>query len=90
MISDTIDAMMTDRPYRDAMSLDQVVPELQRCSGTQFDPHLVEVAVSSLAVRRLMAEQAGQQQPTGLEGMSTPGGSHRVPKPAAFSRGSAD
>jgi len=90
IISDTIDAMMTDRPYRDALSLDQVVPELQRCSGTQFDPHLVEVAVSSLAVRRLMAEQAEQQQSTALVGMNTSGGSQRVPKSPAVSRGSSE
>ena len=84
MVSDTIDAMMTNRPYREAMSLDQVVPELQRCSGTQFDPHLVEVAVSSLAVRRLMAEQSGEQLPATLPGMTTPGGSQRVAKSSSL------
>lgn len=85
MVSDTIDAMTTDRPYRDAMSLDRVISELQRCSGTQFDPHLVEVVLSSLAVRRLMAEQSGQQLPPALRDMDTPGGSQRVAKsPALF------
>jgi HD-GYP domain-containing protein (c-di-GMP phosphodiesterase class II) len=85
MVSDTIDAMTTDRPYRDAMTLDRVISELQRCSGTQFDPHLVEVVLSSLAVRRLMAEQSGQQLPPALQDMDTPGGSQRVAKsPALF------
>ena len=58
LISDTIDAMTTDRPYRKRLSLEIVVAELQKCKGTQFDPALVEVAVSSVAVRRLIAGAA--------------------------------
>ena len=58
LISDTIDAMTTDRPYRKRLSLEIVVAELQKCRGTQFDPALVEVAVSSVAVRRLIAGAA--------------------------------
>jgi hypothetical protein len=54
LISDTIDAMTTDRPYRKRLSLEVVVAELQKCKGTQFDPDLVEVTVSSVAVRRLI------------------------------------
>jgi HD domain-containing protein/MASE9 protein len=54
LISDTVDAMTTDRPYRKRLTLDIVVAELQKCKGTQFDPALVEVAVSSVAVRRLI------------------------------------
>jgi hypothetical protein len=55
LISDTIDAMTTDRPYRKRLSLDIVIAELQKCKGTQFDPELVDVAVSSVAVRRLIS-----------------------------------
>jgi HD-GYP domain-containing protein (c-di-GMP phosphodiesterase class II) len=55
LISDTIDAMTTDRPYRKRLGLDIVVAELQKCKGTQFDPEIVEVAISSVAVRRLIA-----------------------------------
>jgi hypothetical protein len=46
--------MTTDRPYRKRLGLDVVIAELQRCKGTQFDPELVDVAVSSVAVRRLI------------------------------------
>ena len=63
LISDTIDAMTTDRPYRKRLSLDVVIAELQKCKGTQFDPDLVEVAISSVAVRRLITE-AGHQAST--------------------------
>ncbi len=55
LISDTIDAMTTDRPYRKRLGLDVVIAELQKCKGTQFDPDLVEVAISSVVVRRLIA-----------------------------------
>jgi hypothetical protein len=58
LISDTIDAMTTDRPYRKRLTLDIVIAELQKCKGTQFDPDLVEVAVSSVAVRRLISGSA--------------------------------
>ncbi|HEX2636559.1 MAG TPA: HD-GYP domain-containing protein [Gemmatimonadales bacterium] len=55
LISDTIDAMTTDRPYRKRLSLDIVISELQKCKATQFDPELVEVTVNSVAVRRLIS-----------------------------------
>jgi len=55
LVSDTIDAMTTDRPYRKRLSLDTVIAELQKCKGTQFDPDLVEVTISSVGVRRLIS-----------------------------------
>jgi putative nucleotidyltransferase with HDIG domain len=55
LISDTIDAMTTDRPYRKRMALDVVIMELQKCRGSQFDPRIIDVTVSSVAVRRLIA-----------------------------------
>ena len=55
LVSDTIDAMTTDRPYRKRLSLDTVIAELQKCKGTQFDPDLVEVTITSVGVRRLIS-----------------------------------
>jgi len=55
LISDTIDAMTTDRPYRKRLGLEVVVAELQKCKGTQFDPEIVDITVTSVAVRRLIA-----------------------------------
>jgi HD-GYP domain-containing protein (c-di-GMP phosphodiesterase class II) len=57
MVSDTIDAMTTDRPYRKALPFEKVVAELQKYSAIQFDPELVEVAVSSVTVRRLVSDK---------------------------------
>jgi HD-GYP domain-containing protein (c-di-GMP phosphodiesterase class II) len=39
---DAFSAMTTDRPYRAARTRAEAVAELQRCSGTQFDPQVVE------------------------------------------------
>ncbi len=58
IVSDTIDAMTSDRPYRKRLSLDIVIAELQKCRGTQFDPQIVDVAVGSVAVRRLIVGAA--------------------------------
>jgi HD-GYP domain-containing protein (c-di-GMP phosphodiesterase class II) len=41
-VSDAFDAMTTDRPYRKALSLQDAVEEMKRCSGEQFDPLIVE------------------------------------------------
>lgn len=37
-VADTLSAMLQDRPYRKCMSFDRAANEIQRCSGTQFDP----------------------------------------------------
>jgi putative nucleotidyltransferase with HDIG domain len=42
-LADTLDAITCDRPYRKAQSLEAARAEIKRCSGTQFDPDIVEV-----------------------------------------------
>lgn len=41
-IADAYDTMTHERPYRKKMTDAEAVAELRRCSGTQFDPRLVE------------------------------------------------
>jgi len=41
-IADTIDAITSDRPYRKGASFDSARKEIRRCSGTQFDPQVVD------------------------------------------------
>lgn len=79
LISDTIDAMTTDRPYRKRLPLEVVIAELQKCKGTQFDSDLVEVTVSSVAVRRLIAGTAA-----GMQQRETPIRSRRVSWPSGY------
>lgn len=41
MLCDSVDAMLSDRPYRRALSIEQAKAELHRCADTQFDPNIV-------------------------------------------------
>lgn len=41
-VSDTFDAMTSPRPYRDALSPQAALDELNRCKGSQFVPEVVE------------------------------------------------
>ena len=42
-VADALDAMISDRPYRKALSITYAREEIQRCTGTQFDPNVVKV-----------------------------------------------
>jgi HD-GYP domain-containing protein (c-di-GMP phosphodiesterase class II) len=46
-VADAFDAMTSARPYRPALSVVQALDELERCSGSQFDPSLTRVFVES-------------------------------------------
>ena len=46
-VSDTYDAMTTDRPYRKAMDKKKAIDELKRCSGTQLDEKVVEAFIQA-------------------------------------------
>ncbi len=41
-IADAFDAMTSSRPYRNKLSYKKVMKELKSCSGSQFDPKLVD------------------------------------------------
>jgi len=45
---DAFDAMVSDRPYRPARSPGEALEELRACSGTQFDPVVVEALAAVL------------------------------------------
>ncbi|MBR3152336.1 MAG: HD domain-containing protein [Clostridia bacterium] len=47
-VADTFDAMTSKRSYRDALPLDVVKEEIQKCSGAQFDPKVAEVFLNIL------------------------------------------
>jgi HD-GYP domain-containing protein (c-di-GMP phosphodiesterase class II) len=62
MVADTLDAMTTDRPYRKALSYERVIEELQRFSGRQFDPELVDRVIRSPAIRLLVTARVSSQE----------------------------
>jgi len=41
-VADTFDAMTTDRPYRKGLDQDTAIEEINRFSGKQFDPEIVD------------------------------------------------
>lgn len=63
MIADTLDAMTTDRPYRKALGFDEVVNELRKYAGRQFDPGISEVLVRSTTIRRLIGVAEASPRP---------------------------
>lgn len=79
MMSDSIDAMLSDRPYRKALTINQVKSELVRCSGSQFDPKIVksvldaetlDKAVSLVAEWRTLNEKRDVEQAQLLHGIA--------------------
>ncbi|MBW7957266.1 MAG: GAF domain-containing protein [Deltaproteobacteria bacterium] len=48
-VADTVDAMSADRPYRKGLPMENIVRELKRCSGTQFDPEVVKAFLRTVA-----------------------------------------
>ena len=42
-VADTFDAMTSKRSYRDALPMETVISEFERCKGTQFDPKIADV-----------------------------------------------
>ncbi|MBI4734320.1 MAG: diguanylate cyclase [Rubrobacteridae bacterium] len=47
-IADTYDAMTTDRPYRKGCTVDKALAEIERCSGSQFDPKFSRIFVKMI------------------------------------------
>jgi putative nucleotidyltransferase with HDIG domain len=44
-VCDAVEAMASDRPYHRAMRLEEIIAEINRCKGTQFDPKVAEAFV---------------------------------------------
>jgi diguanylate cyclase (GGDEF)-like protein len=49
-VADAYDAMTSDRDYRQAMPQQDALAELERCSGTQFDPAVVKALAEELRI----------------------------------------
>ncbi|MGB2630554.1 MAG: HD domain-containing phosphohydrolase [Candidatus Omnitrophota bacterium] len=58
----SFEAMITEKPYRKALSISSAVKEVGKNSGTQFDPKIVEEfceAVARKDVKRLLEKELG-------------------------------
>lgn len=47
-VVDAYDAMTSKRPYQEAMSKEEAKAEIERCSGSQFDPEVVKIFLATL------------------------------------------
>lgn len=76
-VADAIEAMNSDRSYRKAFDVNQIILELRKSAGTQFDPQVVDVSVKILKsgkgvrvsdaftkVNRMVPGQSGLQEQT--------------------------
>ncbi len=61
-VADAYDAMITERPYRKPLPKCEAIAELERCSGSQFDPlvveHFLELLHNDAEIHRLEIEAA--------------------------------
>jgi putative nucleotidyltransferase with HDIG domain len=62
---DAFNAMTTTRSYRRAMSLSDALAELTRCSGTQFDPQVVDALTGVLRREGTAVVEDAHPAPTG-------------------------
>jgi len=62
MLCDSIDAMLSDRPYRSALSIEQAHSELTKFAGAQFDPTIVDVIITNGTLNRAvqLVDRPGQ------------------------------
>jgi two-component system, cell cycle response regulator len=57
-VCDAFDAMVADRPYRSGMDAADALAELERCSGTQFDPDVVTAFAAAWSARPVLRAAA--------------------------------
>lgn len=58
-LADSLDAMTSPRPYATIMDIEQANAEIQRCSGTQFDPQIVGAYQRAWQAGKIQATRAG-------------------------------
>jgi len=71
-VCDSVEAMASDRPYHKGMTLSEIIAEVKRCAGTQFDPTVAQVFIRLVeregeqfivnSAREVDRKQAGQRE----------------------------
>lgn len=60
-LADTYDAMTSDRAYRNALSHEEAIDEIKRCSGTQFDPVLANIFIENQEEIKYLKENSEEE-----------------------------
>jgi HD-GYP domain-containing protein (c-di-GMP phosphodiesterase class II) len=47
-VVDAYDAMTSERSYRKPLSKEEAIKELISCSGTHFDPHIIDIFINKV------------------------------------------
>ena len=59
-MADAIDAMSSNRVYRRALDREDIITELKRNSGAQFDPQIAAVAIDLLESGKMKLERSNE------------------------------
>ena len=60
MVSDVVEAMVSDRPYRRGLGIEAALAEIQRGSGLQYDPLVVAACVAAFRNNEFVFEDVPQ------------------------------
>jgi putative nucleotidyltransferase with HDIG domain len=66
-VADTFDAMTTNRPYQEAMTLEFVVGKMREMSGTRFDPKVIEAFLTAVEAGDVSPPPPATQEPAPSE-----------------------
>lgn len=64
--ADTLDAMTSDRPYRQAPGFAAAQKEIERCKGSQFDPNIADIFLRVQVEQWLELRRAAEGTPASL------------------------
>ncbi len=57
-VADAFDAMTSARPYRDALTADTAIDEVERCAGSQFDPEIARAFVDAFGAGEIVLDDS--------------------------------
>ncbi len=61
-VVDAYDAMTEDRIYRKTKTKEEAIEEIVKCSGTQFDPTIVDIFLNIDSIKKIYRTSGGQQK----------------------------
>lgn len=63
-LADNYDALLSKRVYKDAFTYEEAIDEIKRCSGTRFDPRMVDVMLENIdqfeAIHKTLADPVAE------------------------------